>query len=89
MELESGHPDQALGDAQRALELLPAASPSGESSCVIGRAYLAMGRAMQAQGKSAEASAAFRSAAEHLQNTLGADNPDSRIAMELTKANTH
>jgi tetratricopeptide (TPR) repeat protein len=82
VELESGHPDQAAGDAQRALELLQSASSSGESSCVIGRAYLALGRAMQAQFESAEASAAFRSAAEHLQNTLGADYPDSRIGTD-------
>lgn len=88
VELASGHPDRAEGDAQRALTLLQSASPPGEFSCVIGQAYLALGRAMQAQGKRGEAVAAFRSAAEHLQNTLGADNPDTRITKQLIDVDT-
>jgi len=84
--LASGHPDQAANDAQRALTLLQLASPDGEFSSDIGRAYLSLGRALQAQGKRGEASAAFRSAVDHLQNTLGADHPDTRNALQLTKA---
>jgi hypothetical protein len=50
-----------------------------------GRAYLCLARALDSQGKHDEAKAAFRSAAEHLQNTLGADNPDTANARLLAK----
>jgi hypothetical protein len=41
-----------------------------------------MGRALQAQGKSSEAYAAFQSAAENLQATLGPDHLDTRSARQ-------
>lgn len=88
VELASGRPDRASADAERALTLLKSASSSDEYSSVIGGAYLILGRAMQAQGKRDEANAAFRSAAEHLQNTLGADHPETRSALQLASLNT-
>jgi hypothetical protein len=50
-----------------------------------GRAYLVLGRALQAQGKLDQAHAAFRSAAEHLQSTLGPDHLETRSARELAE----
>jgi tetratricopeptide (TPR) repeat protein len=81
--LAAGRPGPAGDDAQRALTLLQGASPPGAFSSNIGRAYFALGRALEAQGKHNDASAAFRSAAEHLQNTLGADNSDVSSARQL------
>jgi len=86
IELDAGRPGPAGDDAQRALALLQAGSPPGAFSSNIGRAYLYLGRALQAQGKHAEAAAAFQSAAENLQPTLGSDHPDTRCALQLEKA---
>jgi tetratricopeptide (TPR) repeat protein len=86
VELEAGRPSQAAADVLRALKQLQAASPPGTFSSNIGRAYLNLGRALQAQGKSEEARAAFRSAAENLQNTLGPDHPDTRSARQLAES---
>ena len=85
VELEAGRPAQAAADAQQALTQLQAASPPGAFSTMIGRAYLNLGRALQSQGKRDEAHAAFRSAAEHLQNTLGPDHPDTGRARQLAE----
>jgi hypothetical protein len=38
---------------------------------------------LQAQGKDDQAEAAFQSATEHLQHTLGDDHPDTRSARIL------
>jgi tetratricopeptide (TPR) repeat protein len=86
VELAAGRPGQASADAQRSLALLKSASPSGGSSYVIATAYLTLGRAMQAQGKGSEAKDAFRSAADHFQNTLGADHLETRTALRLAQA---
>ena len=51
----------------------------------MGDAYLARGRALQALGRPEEARAAFRSAAEHLQATLGPDHPDTQMARQLAQ----
>ncbi len=88
VELDAGLPAQAADDAQRALELLKTAGPPGAFSSMIGRAYLNLGRALKSQGKQDEANAAFRSAAEHLQNTLGRDHPDTRRAQQLAESET-
>jgi serine/threonine-protein kinase len=82
-ELELREPDKARADAGRALSLLQDSTEPGIFSMNVGRAYLALGRALQAQGKPDEAHAAFRSAAEHLEKTLGPDHPDSRAARQL------
>jgi eukaryotic-like serine/threonine-protein kinase len=83
VELEAGRSAAAGDDARRALTLLQAAGSPGASSCVVGRAYLNLGRALQLQSKKDKANDAFHSAAEHLQNTLGPDNPDTRKALLL------
>ena len=88
VELEAGRARQAGDDAQRALEQFQSAAPVGMMSSNIGRAYLNLGRALQAQGKPNEARAAFRSAAENLQATLGPDSPDTRSAREMAEAET-
>jgi len=62
--------------------------PAGTFSSHLGHAYLSSGRALQAQGKHQEARAAFRSAAEQLQDTLGPDHPDTRTARRLAEADT-
>jgi serine/threonine-protein kinase len=83
VELASGHPDQASADAERALALLQSAISSRDYSYVIATAYMTLGRAMQAQGRKGEARRAFRSAAEHFENTLGADHNETRTALRL------
>jgi serine/threonine protein kinase len=86
IELAAGRPGPAADDAQRALNLLAAATTPGTFSSSTGRAYLCLARALNAQGKQDEAKAAFGSAAEHLQNTLGADNLDTATARLLAKS---
>jgi eukaryotic-like serine/threonine-protein kinase len=83
IELDAGRPMQAADDARRALAQLQADGAPGAFSSVVGRTYLNLGHALQAQGKSEEARAAFRSAAENLQNTLGIDHPETRSARQL------
>lgn len=67
---------------------MQSAAPPGAFSAYAGSTYLNLGRAVQAQGKTDEARAAFRSAAEHLQTTLGPDHPDTRTARQLAEGNT-
>jgi tetratricopeptide (TPR) repeat protein len=83
--LETGHDADAAADANRALTLLQADLSPGTFSAYVGRTYLTLGHALEAQGKSREARAAFRSATENLQNTLGADHPDTRSARQLAE----
>jgi eukaryotic-like serine/threonine-protein kinase len=83
IELQAGRPGQARADASEALPPLEKAALPGSLSADLGEAYLALGRALQAQGKPEEAHAAFRSAAQHLENTLGPDHPESRAARQL------
>jgi len=87
VELAAGKGGQAGEDAQRALTQLQAAAPPGEFSSIIGRTYLNLGRSLESQGKRDEAEAAFRSAAEHLQNALGPNHPDTRSALQLAQLN--
>jgi serine/threonine protein kinase/tetratricopeptide (TPR) repeat protein len=83
IELRLGQVDQAIADATRAVSVLKGRAQPGVFSSRVGRAELILGRALQIRGKGAEAQAAFRSAAEHLQSTLGADHPDTREARQL------
>jgi serine/threonine-protein kinase len=85
IEVESHQPEKAVADAQRALGLLQSSLGSGMFSMHIGLTYFHMGRAFQLQGKREEALAAFRSAAEHLERTLGPDHPQTRAARQLAK----
>ena len=83
IELQAGRRDEAAADATRALSQLQAGAQPGTFSCTLGRAYLTLGRALQSQGKRDEARAAFRSALENLENTLGPEHPDTRAARQL------
>jgi len=85
IELQLGRVDDAAADAAQALGLFQKLAEPGTYSCNVGRAYLTLGRALQALGKRDEARASFRSAAEHLDKTLGSDHPDTRTARQLAE----
>src|ERR1700730_5236974 len=87
-ELLSGRIDEAAADAARSVGLLQAGGQSETFSSVLGHVYIDLGLALQAQGKQAEAHRAFQSAAEHLQNTVGPDHPDTRRAVGLSQPRT-
>ena len=80
VELELRQTQHAEADTSRALALFRKAFADGELSSHVGRAYLSQGRVLQQEGKLLEAREAFNMAAKHLDNTLGPDHPDSRIA---------
>jgi len=80
IELDAAEPSQAAADVQRAVSLLKAKSAPGALSSIIGQAYLNLGRALRAQEKHEDAGAAFRSAVENLQSTVGSNHPDTRSA---------
>ena len=73
---------QAAADADRALTLFRKAIDDGSSSSRIGRAYLAQGRVLQQEGRLNQAREAYSLAAKHLDNTLGPNDPDSRMARQ-------
>ena len=85
IEVENNQPQKAIGDAQRALGLLQLALGPDAVSMHIGLTYYHMGRALQLDGRQVEAHAAFRSAAEHLEKTLGPDHPQTRAARQLAE----
>ena len=82
VELELHQVQHAAADADRALTLFRKAIDDGLSSSHVGRAYLAKGRILQHEGKLAEAREAFSLAATHLEDTLGPNHPDSRMARQ-------
>src|SRR5262249_20585369 len=85
IELDVGHTEEALGDAQRALTIATNETPPGTFTSYLGNAYLALGRALQAQGKREEAQAAFRSAVKHLESALGPHHADTQAARHLAE----
>jgi tetratricopeptide (TPR) repeat protein len=85
IERQLGRVDDAVADATRAVDLLQKAVEPGTFTNSLGHAYYTLGLALQAQGKSQEARDAFRSAALHLQNTLGADHADTRNARHMAE----
>ena len=88
IELDGQRADQAETDAARAQNLLQVSTPAGTFSSNLGQADLTLGRALRAQGRRAEARTAFQSAAENLQNAVGPDHPDTRIARHLADADS-
>jgi len=80
--LAAKQPVEAVADARRAVGLLEPKMEHGFSSH-LGYAYLALGDGLQAQGKPDEARNAFRSAAQHLEKTIGSDHPDTQRARQL------
>jgi eukaryotic-like serine/threonine-protein kinase len=88
IQLKLGHPEEAASDAKRAVTRLAANQPPGTFSVILGRADVALGRALLAQGKREEARSAFRSGADHIQNTLGPDHAEARDAQKLLDQQT-
>ena len=88
IELQLGRTDDAVADANRALALIQDVIQQGRASSSAGHAYLALGHALQAQNRPDQALAAFRSAVENLQSTLGPDHPDTRSARQLAGPGT-
>ncbi len=76
---------EASADAARAVDILKPSTPAGTYSSFLGHAYFALGRALDAQGKHAEAHAAFRSAGEEFDKTIGPDYPDAQAALRLAQ----
>jgi tetratricopeptide (TPR) repeat protein len=85
IELKTQQLGAAASDAARAVSLLRAGTQPRTYSCYLGRAYVILGLVEQAQGHPDEARASFQLAAEHLQNTLGPDHPDTRSAGQLVE----
>jgi len=83
VELALAQTEKARVDAEQSLKLLDTALGPDMLSANRGRAYLALARVLQSQGKSDEAHAAFVSAAENLEKTLGSDHSESRAAKQL------
>ena len=83
IQLALHRPRDAAADAARALTILQQSAQPGTFSSYLGSAHLALGRALQTQGKHDDARAAFRAAAEHFENALGPDHPDTRRARQL------
>ena len=77
----------AEADAARAVTLLESAAEPGTFSAALGRAYLTLGRALLAQGRRQQTRAAVQAAERHLENELGPDNPETRAALQLERAN--
>ncbi len=74
IQLERARYSDAAVDARRALSLLEASAHSSVLSSTLGRAYWVLGRILHAQGKSNEVGGVLRSAAEHLQSSIGVDH---------------
>jgi len=51
-------------------------------------AAMRLARALSAEGKDEEARTAARTAAEELEKAVGLDHPDTRTALELSRATT-
>jgi serine/threonine protein kinase len=83
VEVAVEQPDNAIYDARRAISLLQTSLGADALSAHIGRTYFQLGRALDAQGKKDEAHAAFHTAAEHLEKTLGPDHAEARGARQL------
>jgi len=85
IELQLGRKDDAAADASRALTSIQQAIQPGSFSSHLGHAYLALGRVEEAQGQHDQAVAAFRAAAENLQDALGPGHPDTLSARQLAQ----
>jgi serine/threonine-protein kinase len=83
--LAAARPAESAADATRAVGLLREGAPPGSHSSHLGGAYMELGHALESQGKREEARAAFRSALENLESTLGPDHPETRAARDEQK----
>jgi len=84
IDLTSGQREEAVSDAKRAITLLEESKDASSVSSNVGRAYLALAQALEAEAKPGEAQLAARKAYANLQTTLGADQPDTQSARQLT-----
>jgi tetratricopeptide (TPR) repeat protein len=84
IDLKSGEREEAASDARRAITMFEDGKDPGILSSNVGRAYLALALALEAEGKPEEAQLAARKAYANLQTTLGADQPDTQSARQLT-----
>ena len=84
IDLKSGQREEAVSDAKRAITLLEESKDASSVSSNVGRAYLALAQALEAEAKPGEAQLAARKAYANLQTTLGADQPDTQSARQLT-----
>lgn len=82
LEVKLGQANQAAADAAEQLSLVQKNCEPGRYSSNLGYAYLNLGSALAAQGKEGLSQAAFRNAAEHLEKTLGANHPDTQMALQ-------
>jgi len=83
VELQTGQPDKAKGDAERALSMLEASLGKDAFSIYIGQCYMALGRALQIRGEADAAQGDFRAAADQFDKALGPDHPQTRAAKQL------
>ena len=78
--------DDALRDAQSALDIARRLQAGIPYSSRTGLAYLAVADALQQGGRSEEARTAAASALDHLRHALGDDHPSTRLAMAVRPA---
>ncbi len=83
IELQLGQVAEAVADGSRAVQQTQQGAVPGSNSLDVGHAYLALGRGLQAERKLEQAQAAFRSAAENLDATLGKDHLETSEARRL------
>jgi len=88
IELKLRDHQKAKADAEKALNLLSASLGPEMSSTYRGRAYLGLRRALRMENKTYEARTAFRYAGGEFEETLGADQPDTRTARKLAEFQT-
>ena len=81
-----GRLNEALTDAARALDLARTAQASEPSSYYTGSALRSMARVRELQGQHRDAAEAYRLAAAHFANTLGATNPQT---VQMRQAAAH
>ena len=88
IELASGSLELAVSDANRALALQKSNTQPNSFSSTLGYAYLALARALEAQGKHGDAQAEAALASKNLEKCIGADQPDTRSAIQLAALNS-
>jgi hypothetical protein len=85
-ELATGHPEAASAAAKRALTLAESFVDRGARSYLVGLSLVEVGRAELALHDAAAAGATFRTALDHLQETLGPDHPATKNALRLVSS---
>ena len=76
----TGHPDDALAEARKAIALAESFVEPGSPSYLIGLARLAEAEVLSSGGEAGKAREAYRLASGHLRTTLGQAHPATRKA---------